>query len=73
MILTHMDYVRGALAQAMAEGLSLEDVWEAADRASTPRAFDDNISAIIDANAAMGMLGKGQAWCSVTRQWVAIP
>ena len=70
MTLTPMDYIRAALAQAMAEDLDLSDVWDAIEQAETPSQFDANVNAIIQARDAMGQSRKGKAYCD--GQWIEI-
>jgi len=72
MNLTPIEYFRAALAQAMAEDLDMAEVWLAVDNAETPGQFDENISAIIAAKAAMQLQGAGKAWDSTSGQWVVI-
>lgn len=40
MNLTAMDYVRAAMANAMAEGMNMRDLWECAHHAETPERLD---------------------------------
>ena len=44
MDITQMDWVRAALANAMAEDMTLQDVWACAEHAATPEAFDDAVN-----------------------------
>lgn len=53
MTLTAMDYVRAALANAMAEGLDLTDVWQAADEATSCKGFDENVNAAVHGRDAL--------------------
>ena len=70
MTLTPMDYIRAALANAMAEDLDLADIWQAIEQAETPAAFDANVNAIVQARDAMGQTPKGKAYCN--GDWVDI-
>jgi len=45
--LTAMDYTRSALANANAEGLTLEDVVAMAEYAETPQSFDQAVNELI--------------------------
>jgi len=71
MNLTAMDYIRAALANAMAEDLDLADVWQAIEQAETPTQFDANVNAIVQARDAMGQTQKGKAYCG--KRWIDIP
>ena len=71
MTLTAMDYIRAALANAMAEDLDLADVWQAIEQAETPTQFDANVNAIVQARDAMGQTQKGKAYCG--KRWIDIP
>ena len=42
--LTDMDYVRGAIANAMAEGMALSDLWECAAHAENCEVFDTAVN-----------------------------
>lgn len=44
MDLDAMDYVRGAIANAMVEDMSLQDIWACAEHAQSPQSFDDAIN-----------------------------
>lgn len=70
MTLTPMDYIRAALANAMAEDLDLSDVWQAIEQAETPSEFDANVNAIVQARDAIGQSRKGRAYCG--DRWVEI-
>ena len=70
MNLTAMDYIRAALANAMAEDLDLADIWQAIEQAETPAAFDENVNAIVQARDAMGQTQKGKAYCG--GHWIEI-
>ena len=69
MNLSPMDYIRAAIAQAMAEGLDVSEIWLAVDSAETPSQFDANISAIVAAKDAMGVPGQPRAFDSMTGEW----
>ena len=64
--LTHMDYIRGAIANALADGLDLADVWAMAEHAETPEAFDRAVNDLIYATPAQG----GMAF--MDGQWVEL-
>lgn len=49
MELDEMDWVRAALANAIAEGLSLGDVAEMARHAKTPESFDKAVNELVRA------------------------
>jgi len=68
MNLTAMDYIRAAIANAMAEDLDLADVWQAIETAETPAAFDANVSTIVQGRDAMGQSRKGKDYCD--GQWI---
>jgi len=70
MTLTPMDYLRAALAQAMAESLGIEEVWAAAEEAESLEQFDQAITAIADANKAMGDKRTGAVWAD--GRWISI-
>ena len=42
--LTDMDYVRGAIANAMLEEMTLSDLWECAAYARDTEAFDEAVN-----------------------------
>lgn len=44
--ITDMDYIRGALANALCEDMSLADVYRCAEHAETPNAFDDAVNVL---------------------------
>ena len=44
MILTYMDYVRGAIANAMAEDMTLKDLYACAEHAQTAKDFDNAVN-----------------------------
>lgn len=44
MHLKPMDYTRAAIANALAEGMTLTDLWAAAEHAQTPQAFDEALN-----------------------------
>ena len=46
--LTPMDYVRGALFNALYSGLTLDDVCKMAAHAETPDAFDHAVNALAE-------------------------
>lgn len=70
MNLTPMDYIRAALANAMAEDLDIADIWQAIEHAETPAAFDANINTIVQAREKMGQARNGRAYCN--GEWVEI-
>ena len=70
MTLTPMDYLRAALAQAMAEGMDLREVWAAAEATETVEQFDQAITAIADANKALGQHRTGAVWAD--GRWITI-
>lgn len=45
--LSEMDWVRAAIANALAEGLSLADVAAMAEHATTPEAFDRAVNELV--------------------------
>lgn len=47
MILQPMDYVRAAIAQAMVENLTLDDLWRCAEHADTPETFDAAVNLLV--------------------------
>ena len=55
MIPTSMDCIRGALAYAMDEGLTEEQVWQAAEACQTPQDFYAAIDAVVDARDTMAL------------------
>tara|TARA_R100001086_G_scaffold122365_2_gene62968 strand:+ start:42 stop:221 length:180 start_codon:yes stop_codon:yes gene_type:complete len=59
-----MDYVRGTIASALADGLTLEDVWQAAEHAQSLTDFDAAVQMLSAADAA------GMAWTETG--WVTI-
>ena len=66
MNLTPMDHVRAALADAMAEGLDVSEIWEAANGCETVEAFIGAIGAVADAKRAMGIAGPAHTYNEVT-------
>ena len=63
--ITDMDYVRAAIANALAEGLSITDVWKAAEMAETAEDFDDAVNLLVSAGA-----GSGVKMVWVNNEWV---
>lgn len=43
-VLTDMDYTRGAIAMALAEEMTLIDLWRCAEYAETAEDFDDAVN-----------------------------
>jgi hypothetical protein len=70
MNLSPMDYIRAAIANALAEGLDLSEVWAAVDLSETPADFPSMVSAVADAKRAMGIAPQGKAWDEGIRAWV---
>ena len=70
MNLSPMDYIRAAIADALAEGFDLTEVWAAVDMAETPSQFPEMIAAIADAKRAMGIASQGKTWDERNRAWV---
>ena len=70
MNLTPMDHVRAALADAMAEGLDVSEIWEAANGCETVEAMIGNIGAVADAKRAMGIAGPRGVWDAMSGGWV---
>ena len=70
MNLTPMDHVRAALADAMAEGLDVTEIWEAANGCETVEAFIGAIGAVAAAKRAMGIAGPAHTYNEVTGSWV---
>lgn len=46
MTITDMDYVRAAIANAMVEGMTLDDLWACAEHAADGDAFDDAVNTL---------------------------
>ena len=63
--ITDMDYVRAAIANALAEGLSITDVWKAAEMAEAAEDFDDAVNLLVSAGA-----GSGVKMVWVNNEWV---
>lgn len=63
--ITDMDYVRAAIANALAEGVSINDLWKAAELAETAEDFDDAVNLLVSAGA-----GTGVAMIWVNNEWV---
>ena len=70
MNLTPMDHVRAALADAMAEGLDVTEIWAAADGCETVEAFIGAIGAAAVAKRAMGIEGTRVVWDDTPGVWV---
>ena len=70
MNLTPMDHVRAALADAMAEGLGVSEIWEAANGCETVEALIGAIGAVADAKRAMGIAGPRGVWDAMSGGWV---
>lgn len=49
MRLSHMDWIREAIRNAKAEGLTLDDIAAMAEHAKTPRDFDTAVNELIRA------------------------
>lgn len=47
MNLTPMDYIRGAIANAQAEGLTIDDLAAMAEHATTPKQFDHAVNTLV--------------------------
>lgn len=70
MKLSPIQYIRAALANAMAEDLDMSDVWQAIEEAETPAQFDANINAIVQARDITGHGRPGYAYCE--GRWIRI-
>ena len=70
MNLKTMDYIRAAIANAMAEDLDVEDIWLAIEQAETPADFDANVNTIVQSRAVMKQTKSGR--CYVDGQWIRI-
>lgn len=66
MQLTDMDMVRGAIANALAEGLDIYDLWLCAEHASTPESFDAAVNELTETITRR----PGKAW--INGGWVEI-
>ena len=68
MTLTDMDYIRAALASALAEGFTLEAVYRCAEHAGTPRDFDMAVNTLTLADQASrsGYVWVGDEWVEIT-------
>lgn len=66
MNLTPMDLVRGAIANAIAEGLDIVDLWAASEHAETPEDFDRAVNLLVTSLPDQG----GAVW--VNGAWVEI-
>ena len=69
-ILTPMDHVRAALADAMAEGLDVTEIWVAADGCEPVEAFVGAIGVVAGAKRAMGIAGPRGVWDDTRGVWV---
>lgn len=67
MELTDMDYIRGALYNAIASGLTLQEVTDMAEHADTPQDFDEAVNIFSTATPnGQGAVWTPQGWVSIT-------
>ena len=44
MIISSIDHIKGIIAQAIVEGLTIDDLWECIEHAETIEAFDSAVN-----------------------------